>query len=169
MELNDRDRALIDAVCTGLPLVPRPYAALAAALGMTEAEVLERLRHLCATGVIRRFGVVVRHWPLGYSANAMVVFDVPEPKLQPAAHRLAALPWVSLCYRRPRRLPLWPYNLYCMIHGRDRARVESLVLEAAKAAGLTGQPRAVLFSRRCFAQRGARYGLAGPASEPEAV
>ena len=88
----------------------------------------------------------------------MVVFDVPEARLPEAARRLAALPYVTLCYRRPRRPPLWPYNLFCMIHGKERARVLALVAEAAEAAGIADLPRAVLFSRRCFKQRGARYG-----------
>jgi DNA-binding Lrp family transcriptional regulator len=76
-----------------------------------------------------------------------------------AARRLCALPYVTLCYRRPRRPPVWPYNLFCMIHGRDRTRVEELVVSAAAAAGIAHLPRAVLFSGKCFVQRGARYGM----------
>ncbi|MEN8195050.1 MAG: hypothetical protein ABFS30_00880 [Pseudomonadota bacterium] len=79
--------------------------------------------------------------------------------------KLAALDYVTLCYRRPRRLPAWPYNLFCMIHGRDRATVEALAEEAAAAAGAADCPRSVLFSTRQFKQRGARYAkcaAAGP-------
>lgn len=168
MELTARDLALLAALCRGLPLVPRPWAAVGRACGMEEAEVLERLRRLVGAGVVRRFGVVVRHRELGYRANAMVVFDLPDGDVAAAAGKLCALPYVTLCYRRPRRPPAWPYNLFCMIHGRDRGRVEALVAEAAEAAGIAQRPRAVLFSRRCFVQRGARYGVprAEAAAEP---
>ncbi len=158
MELTAADRALLAALADGLPLVARPYAEIGRRSGLDEQQVLARLRRMIAAGVIRRFGLVVHHRALGYRANAMVVFDVPEARLPEAARRLAALPYVTLCYRRPRRPPLWPYNLFCMIHGKERARVLALVAEAAEAAGIADLPRAVLFSRRCFKQRGARYG-----------
>lgn len=167
MGLTDQDQALLGVLCRGLPLVRRPFAAIGEACGMDEAEVLERVRRLLDAGVIRRFGVVVRHRELGYRANAMVVFDLPDGEVRQAAHRLCALPFVTLCYRRPPRPPVWPYNLFCMIHGRDRARIERLVVEAAEAAGIADRPRAVLFSGRCFAQRGARYGTSHPAVMPE--
>jgi siroheme decarboxylase len=157
MELSERDRQLIAAIQDGLPLAPRPYAAIGDSLGMAEAELIAGLRRLIEGGVINRFGVIVRHRELGYRANAMVVWDVPDARVGAAGRTLAALPFVTLCYRRPRRLPAWPYNLFCMIHGRDRAAVEALVDEASAAAGLEKLPRAVLFSRRRFKQRGARY------------
>jgi DNA-binding Lrp family transcriptional regulator len=155
--LADIDRALVAAVARGLPLVVRPYAALGAELGIEEGEVLERLRCLLSTGVIKRLGVVVRHHELGYRANAMVVWDVPDDRVAAAGARLGTQGCVTLCYRRPRRPPVWPYNLFCMIHGRDRSVVLTQVEEATAIAGLQGLPRAVLFSRRRFKQRGARY------------
>jgi DNA-binding Lrp family transcriptional regulator len=103
--------------------------------------------------------VVVRHRELGYRANAMVVWDVPADRVTGAGRQLAALPYVTLAYQRPRRLPAWPYNLFCMIHGRDRRAVRDLVDQASGAVGLSDLPRAILFSRRCFKQRGARYGV----------
>ena len=157
MELTERDRRLIAAIEEGLPLAPRPYAAIGDRLGMGEAEVIAALRRLIEGGVIKRFGVIVRHRELGYRANAMVVWDVPDARVADAGRTLAALPFVTLCYRRPRRLPAWRYNLFCMSHGRDRGAVEALVAEASAAAGLEDLPRAVLFSRRRFKQRGARY------------
>ena len=157
MALNDLDRRLIAAIQDGLPLAPRPYAAIGERIGLREAEVIAGLRRLIEGGVIKRFGVIVRHRALGYRANAMVVWDVADERVADAGRLLAELPFVTLCYRRPRRLPVWPYNLFCMIHGRDRATVEALVDQASIAAGLGALPRAVLFSRREFKQRGARY------------
>jgi len=157
MELNDIDLRLAAALAEGLPLDPRPYARLGQALGLDEAEVIARTRRLIAAGVVARFGMIVRHRPLGYRANAMVVWDLTDARVGGIGQQMAALPYVTLCYRRPRRLPDWPYNLFCMIHGRERAAVEGLVEQAAEACGIAAAPRAVLFSRRCFKQRGARY------------
>lgn len=157
--LQDADLRLIGALRDGLPLVPRPYAAIGAAIGMSEEAVIDALRRLISDGVIKRFGVIVRHHQLGFQANAMTVFDVPDAEVAEAGRKLAALPFVTLCYRRPRRLPLWPYNLFCMIHGKDRAVVLDQVDEATVAAGLEAHPRDVLFSRKRFKQRGARYGI----------
>ena len=151
------DRRLIAAIQDGLPLVPRPYARVGAQIGLSEGEVIENLRHLIDRGAIRRWGVIVRHHELGYRANAMVVWDVPQEQVRAAGRRLAGLPFVTLCYQRPRRPPDWPYNLFCMIHGRDRETVTGLIAQAAEQAGLTEVDRAVLFSRRRFKQRGARY------------
>ena len=157
---SGRDRALLAAMAEGLPLVPRPYAALGAEIGLSEAEVLERLRVLLADGVISRMGVVVRHHELGWRANAMTVWDVPDARVAEAGGRLRELPFITLCYRRPRRPPAWPYNLFCMIHGRDRATVLDQIEEASRTADLGDLPRDVLFSLRRFKQRGARYDAA---------
>ena len=107
----------------------------------------------------------MRHHELGYRANAMVVWDVPDSQVGVAGERLAQLPFVTLCYQRPRRPPDWPYNLFSMIHGRDQSKVEALVHEAAAQAGLTEVARATLFSRRRFKQRGARY--SGPRTDAD--
>lgn len=154
---NGADAALLDAVADGLPLVPRPYAALGAGLGMTETEVRERLTRLLADGTIRRLGVVVRHQELGYRANAMVVWALPEERVSELGERIGALPFVNLSYRRPTR-PGWPYSLFTMIHGRDRAAVLAQVDRIKETCALQAVDSAVLFSGRRFKQRGARYG-----------
>jgi DNA-binding Lrp family transcriptional regulator len=116
-----------------------------------------------AQGVINRLGVIVRHRQLGYRANAMVVWDVPDGEVGAVGRAFAQSPAVTLCYRRERRLPAWRYNLYCMIHGRGVAQVLDHVADVEARSGLPRYPREVLFSRRCFKQRGARYlGIASP-------
>lgn len=156
------ERELVAAIEAGFALVPRPYAAVGAALGVSEATVLQRLAALIDRGVIRRLGVVVRHHELGYRANAMAVWDVPDADVGLLGRRLAGHEAVRLCYRRPRRPPAWRYNLFCMVHGRDRAAVEQVIARLADACGLARFPGEVLFSLRRFKQRGARYhGIAG--------
>jgi DNA-binding Lrp family transcriptional regulator len=157
MELTPKDRELIAAIQDGLPLEKYPYAAIARQVGLSEARVIDRIGQLCERGGIRRFGLVLSHRDLGYKANAMVVWDIPDGAVGEIGEKLAALDYVTLCYRRPRRLPDWPFNLFCMIHGRDRVTVEALAEEAAAAAGAVDCPRGILFSTRQFKQRGARY------------
>ncbi|MFB6261534.1 MAG: AsnC family transcriptional regulator, partial [Thiohalorhabdaceae bacterium] len=116
------DRALLRAVQDGLPLVSRPFAQVGRETGLSEGEVLARLAALTEAGAIKRLGLVVRHHELGFRANGMVVWDIPDAEVDVVGRAMAQSPWVSLCYRRPRR-PGWPYNLFTMIHGRDRHRV----------------------------------------------
>jgi DNA-binding Lrp family transcriptional regulator len=157
MGLSAQDRRLLAALADGLPLEPCPYARLAASLGIDEGEVIERLTALQADGVIRRLGLVLRHHELGYRANAMVVWDLPDADVDGVGARMAAFPGVTLCYRRPRRPPAWPYNLFCMIHGRESEAVLEKIAELRREVGLEDVPHEVLFSRRRFKQRGARY------------
>lgn len=157
MPVSEQDRRLLQAIEDGLPLVPRPYQAIGTAIGLSEEAVIDRLRALIEAGIINRFGLIVRHRELGYIANAMVVWDVPDEEVAAVGARMASFPFVTLCYRRERRTPLWPYNLYCMIHGKDRAGVEALIAALKAAASAGAFAHAVLFSRRCFKQRGARY------------
>jgi siroheme decarboxylase len=168
MPTDAADAALLNAIAGGLPLDPQPYAAVGRGLGMTEAEVCERLARLLADGTIRRLGVVVRHQELGYRANAMVVWSLPEERVTELGKHIGGLPFVTLSYRRPRR-PGWPYNLFTMIHGRDRAAVLAQVDRIKELFDLMDADSAVLFSGRRFKQRGARYGVASAGSaRPEA-
>jgi DNA-binding Lrp family transcriptional regulator len=144
-------------------LVPRPYAALGDRIGLPETKVIALVESLQNEGIIKRLGVIVRHHELGYLANAMVVWDVPDDRVSELGMRIARLDYVTLCYRRARHLPQWPYNLYCMIHGHDRVRVREKIFELIDTCGLQGVPHEVLFSCRRFKQRGARYSSMAPA------
>jgi DNA-binding Lrp family transcriptional regulator len=155
--LDEHDKRLIAAIQRGLPLVHRPYAAVAEQVGLSEQQVLARIGRLLESGVIKRMGVVVRHHELGYRANAMVVWDVPDEQVDELGQCLGRFDFVTLCYRRPRRLPDWPYNLFCMIHGRDREAVLERVQQLVECCALETIPHQVLFSRRRFKQRGAVY------------
>jgi DNA-binding Lrp family transcriptional regulator len=154
LALSSEQRRLVAALQPGLPLVARPFATLGQRIGMTEAEVISIIADWQKSGVVKRLGVVVRHHELGYTANAMVVFDVPDATVSTVGTRLAGEQGVTLCYRRERHLPQWPYNLYCMVHGRSREEVLPVVERLCRVAG---HPCEVLFSTRRFKQRGARY------------
>ncbi|MFY0989192.1 AsnC family protein [Halomonas sp. C05BenzN] len=149
-----RLRALLEE---GLPLVSRPWRVLAERSGLREEEVMALVRRWQAEGLIKRLGLVVRHRRLGLDANAMVVWDLPDAQVERIGRRLAREPSVTLCYRRPRRLPDWPYNLFCMIHGTRRDRVLGQLAAIIDRQGLEGAPRCVLFSTRAYRQCGGRY------------
>ena len=154
---TDAARRLIAAIQHGLPLVERPYAAIAGQAGLDEAEVMDRLRLWQQARVINRFGVILRHRKLGFRANAMVVWDVPDDQVAELGRCFSRFDFVTLCYRRPRRLPQWPYNLFCMIHGRDHDAVLARIATLGEQCVDGDIPHEVLFSHRCFKQRGARY------------
>jgi DNA-binding Lrp family transcriptional regulator len=160
MVLSTPQQALVAAIQDGLPLCPRPYAAVARQLGWSEDAVRSGIAALLEAGIIRRLGVVVRHHELGYRANAMVVWDIADDAVDAVGERLGAVDCITLCYRRPRRLPLWPYNLFSMIHGRDQASVRARLEEIRQSLGLTACRHELLFSTRRFKQRGARYAFA---------
>jgi len=149
------DRALLAAIEDGLPLVARPYRFVAEQLGLDEEDVIDRLRQLTASGVVKRFGCVVRHRSLGYESNAMAVWDIPDIDVEAVARLFAGNSAVTLCYRRPRRLPEWPFNLFCMIHAKTRREAYAAIDELNLLADTGLDRQAVLFSRRCFKQRGA--------------
>ena len=149
-------RALAARLEHGLQLVDRPYAALGQPLGMDEDTVITTLRQWCAQGTLRRLGVVLRHHEFGISANAMVVFALPADEVDAAGARLAEQAGVNLCYQRATASD-WPYSLYCMVHGRERAAVHGLIDRVVHGASLQDVPREVLFSTQRHKQTGSRY------------
>jgi siroheme decarboxylase len=157
------ERRLLAALQGGIEPVARPFARLAAHADVEEETALVKIAHWLQVGLIKRFGVVVGHRALGYRANAMVVWDVPDDLVDACGSALAAEPAVTLCYRRTRCLPHWRYNLFCMIHGRERGEVEAVIDSVGVRNDLAGFPSAVLFSGRCFKQQGAQYFEAEPA------
>ena len=156
---RDGAEDFIQVVQDGLPLIARPYREIGDRLGWSEQAVIDTLQGMIDAGIIKRLGVVVRHHELGYRANAMVVWDVPDDRVDALGQQLGRQDCVTLCYQRPRRLPDWPYNLFCMVHGRDRDDVLACIGRMAEGLGLEAVAHAVLFSGRRFKQRGARYRL----------
>ncbi len=155
-DLDGLDRRIIAATAAGLPLCPRPYARLAETLGCEEGELRRRLQRMLEAGVIRRIGAVPNHYALGYRANGMSVWDVADDRVRALGRAVGALPFVTHCYHRPRRLPEWPYNLFAMLHGRSRAEVDRQADEIAALLGAACRGRAVLYSRRILKKTGLR-------------
>lgn len=150
------ERALIVATQGGLPLSARPYDELAARLGMTPQDVMQLFRRLLSRGAVRRIAAVPNHYRLGYEANGMSVWDVDDEAIAECGRTVGALPFVSHCYRRPRRLPQWRYNLFAMVHGRDREEVEQKVELIAERLGDAARAHEVLYSTRILKKTGLR-------------
>jgi len=155
-DLDDLDHRLIQLTQCGLPLVPRPYHALADQLGVSAREVQARFKSMLDNGIVRRIGAVPNHYRLGYTANGMSVWDVPDHAVEELGPRVGALPFVSHCYQRPRHMPLWPYNLFAMVHGRDRDETDRKVKQIAEVLGSEVRSYTVLYSTRILKKTGLR-------------
>ncbi len=160
---------LIAEIQAGLPLIERPYAEIAKKLGISEYAVIKRLKAMLDSGSIRRMGVVVRHRELGYRANAMLVWDFADDQVADMGKLLSTVDCVTLCYQRPRHLPDWPYNLFTMIHGKDKPSVEKRIRQIIEDFGLSDIPKATLFSKRRFKQCGACYSYTQPETHFQSV
>jgi len=155
--LSEQDYQLIAEIQSGLPLCSHPYAEIGKRIDLSEQQVIERVASLQEDGIIKRLGIVVRHHELGYTANAMVVWDVPDERVDEIGEMLGSQECVTLCYKRPRRPPEWPYNLFCMIHGQERESVLDYIDSLVISQKLEEIPHKVLFSGQRFKQRGAKY------------
>jgi DNA-binding Lrp family transcriptional regulator len=154
--LDATDRQIIVATQAGLPLVAEPYAALAQQLGLQTNEVLQRVAAMQARGIIRRIAAVPNHYALGYTANGMSVWNVTDDHTSELGRKVGALDYVSHCYQRPRHLPLWPYNLFAMVHGRSQQDVEEKISRIAALLGGHCRGHEVLYSKRILKKTGLR-------------
>ncbi|HAU12230.1 MAG: AsnC family protein [Pseudomonadales bacterium] len=145
------------AIQDGLPLTATPYRTLALQLDLPEPLVMAQIKHWTSAGYIKRLGLVVRHHAVGYRANAMVVWDVDDDQVDAVGDQLRGAEGVTLCYRRRRQAPHWPYNLYCMIHGKSREVVLQQLERITQRYSLQHIPRSILFSNQQFKQTGGHY------------
>lgn len=154
--MDGTDRRIVAATQAGLPIVERPYHAVATELGLDAGDVMRRIERMTATGVIRRIGVVPNHYALGLTANGMSVWDVDDVVARRLGAEIGALDFVSHCYLRPRRLPVWPYNLFAMVHGRSREEVEDKASRIAGRLGSACRAHDILYSTRILKKTGLR-------------
>jgi DNA-binding Lrp family transcriptional regulator len=153
------DRRIVLATQAGLPLDPYPFRWLAAEIGATPEQIMERFRVMLEDGRIRRIGAVPNHYRLGYVANGMSVWDIDDADIETAGTEIGRLDMVSHCYHRPRHPPEWPYNLFAMLHGRSREEVQDKAEQIARLLGDRVRRYDVLYSTRILKKTGLR--LAG--------
>ena len=157
-------KPLVLATQTGLPLTPQPYHTLAAQLNSDAETVMAGLQALLDAGAIRRIGVVPNHYRIGYAANGMTVWDVADAQVDELGERVGALEFVTHCYRRPRHLPDWPYNLFAMAHGASRDEVAAKADRIAEILGDACRARDILYSTRILKKTGLRLSSMEPAT-----
>ncbi|MCU7808852.1 MAG: Lrp/AsnC family transcriptional regulator [Candidatus Thiodiazotropha sp. (ex Semelilucina semeliformis)] len=157
--LDDLDRRIIAETQKGLPLTHDPCETVADQVGCWPSEVVRRMENMLENGIIRRMGLVPNHYRLGFKGNGMTVWNIPDDQLEEAGHQLGAMDFVSHCYARPRHLPDWPYNLFAMVHGRDRTDVMEKVAELSHQLRRYNQGHEVLFSSAVLKKTGMRLAI----------
>ena len=157
---DEIDRRIVVATQGGLPLTSRPYHRIAEQIGITPEEVMARLNAMLERGAIRRIGAVPNHYAIGYTANGMSVWDIDDAIVDAVGEAVGQLAGVTHCYRRPRRPPAWPYNLFAMLHGRSRDEVSAqaaaiaVLLDSRFPGACHG--RDILYSTRILKKSGLR-------------
>lgn len=154
--MDEIDRKIIAATQAGLPIVEQPYHAIASDLGLDPVDVMQRIKRMLEAGVIRRIGVVPNHYKLGLNANGMSVWDLDDASAKELGAKIGALDFVSHCYLRPRALPVWPYNLFAMVHGKTRNEVEEKARVIADLLGSACRSNDILYSTRILKKTGLR-------------
>ncbi len=128
-----------------IPLSSRPYQKMAEHIGITEDEFLGIVQHLDKRGLIRRFGATLKHKKSGFTANAMVAWNVPEERVQEIGSLMASFQEITHCYRRD-PAPEWPYNMYTMVHARTKDQCLASIRKISQTVHETDYT--VLFSLR---------------------
>ena len=154
--ISQLDRKIITATQKGLPLVAHPFDEIGKTVDADPQLVQARFNHMLETGVIRRIGVVPNHYRIGYKANGMSAWDIVDEEVDDIGELVGALDYVTHCYRRPRNLPDWPYNLFAMVHGHARQEVEEKVSAIAIIIGRASRGHEILYSTKILKKTGLR-------------
>ncbi|WNY25363.1 siroheme decarboxylase subunit beta [Methanolapillus millepedarum] len=151
--LNETDELLIRLMQDGIPLTHSPFSEYARQLGISEEDVVIRIQALLENDKIRRFGASVGHLVIGFTANAMCVWNVPADCVSDVGQRMASFDEVSHCYERPASAE-WPYNMYTMIHGKSAKDCEAVASKISKVTGISEYK--LVFSEKEFKKTGVR-------------
>ena len=152
--INELEKKIINLIQGDLPVTHRPFALLAEQLGISETELLAEIRKLKDSGVIRRFGATLRHQEAGYSSNAMVVWKVPDERLEEVGRAIAKFKEVTHCYQREPQKD-WPYNLYSMVHGANKEDCHEIARRLSRTVGINDFT--LLFSEMEFKKTSMEY------------
>ena len=114
-EPTEEDKNFIRELQKDMEIIDEPFVKAAKNLGITENELFDKMKHYEDIGVMRRFAAILRHRKVGFTANGMIVWKVPEDRISEVGEKLGAFPQVSHCYERPTYSD-WPYNVFSMIH-----------------------------------------------------
>lgn len=142
------DQAILHTMQDGIPILKEPFAEVAKKIGISHDEVIARLRRLISDGVIRRFGVSVNQRKVGIAANALVVWKVPQNRVEEVGKAMSSYSEITHCYERQTIPEKWKYNVFTVIHGYDHESCKQIIKKLSRAIGL--KEYLVLFSVRQF-------------------
>jgi DNA-binding Lrp family transcriptional regulator len=157
IELGLVDSQIVLETQKGIPIVSRPYLALSHKLNISEDEIISKLYKLKEAGFIRKVAGTPNHYKIGYTANAMTVWDVTDEHLDSVGFEFRKLGFVSHCYVRPRALPVWPYSLFAMVHGRSKEEVELKIIELKEKISGKFNSMDSLYSTKILKKTGIRF------------
>lgn len=152
--MDELDKAIIHCIQSEIPIIQEPFRFIANRLNMNETELLKRLESMLEKGIIRRIGAVLNHRNVGFQANAMVVWSIPEDKVEACGSKMVLQREISHCYQRSRHSD-WPYNVYTMIHARTKEECEAIIQKAADIIGVYDYE--VLYSTQELKKKSFRY------------
>ncbi len=153
LNLSEFEKELLSKTQDGVPLVKEPYKEIANELDVSAKDVIETYKKLLKENKIRKFGASINHRKIGFSANAMIVWDIPDEELQEIANKINSFDYVSHCYERPRKSD-WDYNLFTMIHGETKDECEEMAEEISSEVGINKYE--LLYSTREFKKSGVK-------------
>jgi len=152
--LTDLEKKIIALLQTDIPVVKRPFLAMAETIGISEEKFLKVLNDLNDQGMVRRFGATIKHQKSGYNANAMVAWKVPEERVERVGNIMATFREITHCYRR-NPAPGWEYNLYTMVHAADEDGCYAIVKKISRDVEETNYT--LLFSRQELKKTSMKY------------
>jgi DNA-binding Lrp family transcriptional regulator len=155
MTLSEVDKKILTLLQDEFPLVSRPFLEASEKLGIPEDEIIDRVKAMMESGIVRRFSAAIRHRKLGITANPMCAFNVPLERVKEVGEKLASLDEVTHCYERPIVPGKWEYNVFAMVHGYNREEVEKTVEKIAREVGVKDYE--LLYSTREFKKTFKRY------------
>ncbi len=152
--LSKKDKDVINALQTDLPLEKSPFAKMAVQAAMNTADFLAHSQRLIERGIVRRYGASLNHRKAGFTANGMACWEVPAEKVDTVGKSLASRREVSHCYERETNR-LWKYNLFAMIHGQAIETCRKIAADATADNSLADC--VMLFSTREFKKQRIKY------------
>jgi siroheme decarboxylase len=151
---TEEDKEFIRQLQKDLEIIERPFLSAAQKLGITEEQLFAKARYYEEIGVMRRFAAILRHRDVGFLANGMIVWKVPEQRIEEVGEKLGSFPQISHCYQRP-TYPDWPYNVFSMIHCKGEEEAKAMTKEIQKHIDVSEYQ--VLFSTREFKKTRVEY------------
>ena len=151
--MDSIDIQIIKITQDGIHIISEPFKEIAKHIGIPEDEIVERINNLQYKGVIRRFGASIGHRIIGFTANAMCTWNVPDERLEDIGAIMAGFPEVTHCYERPKKKD-WTYNLYTMVHAYSRDDCRKVAKQISRATGIKDYK--ILFSEKEFKKTGVR-------------